>query len=145
MRLRPAKPADADAVAAVFTPSFAGLAYLPRLHTAEEDRAHFRGLLERGHELWVAEEDGRIRGFAHLHEDVLQHLYVHPEAQGRGIGSALLDRVKERRPDGFQLWVFQRNEGARRFYERHGMRLVEVTDGAGNEEREPDARYEWRP
>jgi ribosomal protein S18 acetylase RimI-like enzyme len=48
-------------------------------------------------------------------------------------------------PDGLQLWVFQKNVGARRFYERHGFRLVELTDGAGNEENEPDARYEWRP
>jgi hypothetical protein len=34
---------------------------------------------------------------------------------------------------------------ARSFYERRGLRLVELTDGAGNEEREPDALYEWRP
>jgi GNAT superfamily N-acetyltransferase len=143
VHLRLATLADADAVAAVFTPSFAGLDYLPRLHTAEEDRAHFRGLLLRGDEFWVAEESGSALGFAHLHEDVLEHLYVHPDAQGRGIGSRLLERVKERRPEGFRLWVFQRNEGARRFYERHGMRLVQITDGAGNEEREPDAMYEW--
>jgi len=53
--------------------------------------------------------------------------------------------VKQERPDGFPFWVFQRNEGARRFYERHGCRLVELTDGSGNEEKEPDALYEWRP
>ena len=47
--------------------------------------------------------------------------------------------MKELRPGGFTLWVFQRNTGARRFYERRGLRLVELTDGAGNDEREPDA------
>jgi hypothetical protein len=26
---------------------------------------------------------------------------------------------------------------------RRGFRLVEMTDGRGNEEREPDALYEW--
>jgi hypothetical protein len=31
-----------------------------------------------------------------------------------------------------------RNERA---YEERGFRLVELTDGSGNEEREPDARY----
>ena len=56
-----------------------------------------------------------------------------------------MDKAKELRPAGFRLWVFQRNDGARRFYERHGLTLVELTDGAGNEEREPDARYDWRP
>jgi len=40
------------------------------------------------------------------------------------------------------FWVFQRNLAARRFYERHGSRLIEMTDGALNEEREPDALYE---
>ena len=41
--------------------------------------------------------------------------------------------------EGLQLWVFQRNVGARRFYERHGFTLTELTDGSRNEEREPDA------
>ena len=41
------------------------------------------------------------------------------------------------------LWVFQKNEGARRFYERHGFELVKLTDGAENMEREPDALYRW--
>ena len=41
--------------------------------------------------------------------------------------------------------MFQKNEGARRFYERHGFRLVRLTDGDGNMEKEPDALYEWRP
>jgi hypothetical protein len=41
--------------------------------------------------------------------------------------------------------VFQRNERARTFYERRGCHVVELTDGSGNEEREPDALYEWVP
>jgi ribosomal protein S18 acetylase RimI-like enzyme len=74
---------------------------------------------------------------------VLERLYVDPEAQNRGVGGALLKKAKELRPDGFVLWVFQKNEGARRFYERHGFRLVKLTDGAQNSEREPDALYAW--
>ena len=54
-------------------------------------------------------------------------------------------RARERRPAGFRLWVFQANTGARRFYERDGCTLVKLTDGADNEEREPDALYEWLP
>ena len=42
-----------------------------------------------------------------------------------------------------QLWTFQRNAQARRFYEARGFVVVEQTDGAGNEEKEPDARYLW--
>ena len=47
------------------------------------------------------------------------------------------------RPDGLELWTFQVNVGARRFYERHGFRAVELTDGSANEEHEPDVRYVW--
>jgi hypothetical protein len=42
------------------------------------------------------------------------------------------------------LWTFQRNAQARRFYEARGFALVEETDGAGNEEKEPDALYLWK-
>jgi hypothetical protein len=59
-------------------------------------------------------------------------------------GRPLLEHVKRLRPERLELWVFQKNEGARRFYERHGFRLVRTTNGAGNVEQEPDALYEWR-
>ena len=50
--------------------------------------------------------------------------------------------AKERRPRGLQMWTFQANGGARRFYERHGFVVMEATDG-DNEERAPDVRNEW--
>jgi GNAT superfamily N-acetyltransferase len=74
---------------------------------------------------------------------VLERLYVEPDVQGQGIGTALLEQAKALRPGGLVLWVFQKNTGARRFYERHGFRLVKLTDGAENMEREPDALYQW--
>jgi GNAT superfamily N-acetyltransferase len=143
--LRRAGAEDAEAVADVFVASFAGLTFLPALHTEAERREWIASTMLPGHEVWVAESHGRIVGFAALGEALLGHLYVHPSAQGRGLGGRLLAKAKERRPRGFDLWVFQANEGARRFYERHGLECVELTDGAGNEERTPDARYAWRP
>jgi GNAT superfamily N-acetyltransferase len=144
--LRPAGSADAAEIAEIFLEAHAdAMPYLPRLHTDDEVRGWIRDVVLPGDEVVVAEVDGRLAGFAALDEDLLDHIYVHPELQGRGIGDALLARVKELRPGGFRLWVFQRNTGARRFYERRGLRLVELTDGAGNDEREPDALYEWRP
>ena len=56
-----------------------------------------------------------------------------------------VDRAKAAHPDGLQLWTFQANAPAQRFYERHGFHEVERTDGAGNEERSPDIRYRWQP
>jgi GNAT superfamily N-acetyltransferase len=137
--IRRATAADVEEVVAIFEPSFALLDFLPKLHTHEENLAFFRRLIVEG-ECWLA--DG---GFALLKDDVLWHLYVHPDAIGTGVGHALFEHAKTRRPGGFEFWVFQQNERARRFYEAHGARAVEFTDGSGNEEQTPDVRYEWRP
>ena len=89
----------------------------------------------------------RITGFAAIHDEPekiwLDHLYIAPIAQGLGLGSALLDKVRTQRPQGFSLWTFQQNRGARRFYERHGLTLARLTDGRDNEEKLPDALYVW--
>jgi GNAT superfamily N-acetyltransferase len=119
--------------------------YLPELHTERETRDWVRDVVLDRDEVHVADAEGRVVGFVALAGSLLDHLNVEPDVQGRGIGSALLELAKELRPDGFDLWVFQRNAKARAFYERRGLRLVELTDGAGNDEREPDARYAWRP
>lgn len=69
---------------------------------------------------------------------MVEHLYVQPDFQRAGIGSALLEVAKSRRPGGLRLWVFQRNHGARAVYARHGFTEVRFTDGPDNEEQEPD-------
>ncbi|HYY74961.1 MAG TPA: GNAT family N-acetyltransferase [Gaiellaceae bacterium] len=144
--VRSARPEDSEAVADVFLAArAAAMPYLPDLHTAEETRAWIRHVVLAEHEVRVVEAEGAVAGFVALGPKTVEHLYVRPELKGRGIGVALLDVAKELRPHGFRLWVFQRNVGARRFYERHGLHVVELTDGAANEEREPDALYEWRP
>jgi GNAT superfamily N-acetyltransferase len=144
--VRRARPADADAVADVhLAATREAMPYLPELHTDSETRDWVRDVVLDRDDVHGADADGRVVGFVALAGSLLEHLYVEPDAQGRGIGSALLDLAKELSPDGFDLWVFQRNAKARGFYERRGLRLVELTDGAGNEEREPDARYAWRP
>ena len=147
LRIRAASPDDADAVAAVFIASFRTLTFLPRLHTDEETTDFITNTVMAEDEVVVAEVEGEIVGFVAMSSggDFLEHLYVHPDLQGRGIGTALLERAKARMPGGFRLWVFQANTGARRFYERHGLRVVKLTDGAGNEEKTPDALYEWLP
>jgi putative acetyltransferase len=146
LTLRRARSEDAGAVAEIHVLARReSTPYLPEVHTDDETRAFFRGVVAERAEVVVAESEGQVVGFAALGSELLEHLYVDPRFQGRGIGSALLERAKELRPQGFRLWVFQRNEEARRFYERRGFRLVELTDGTGNEEREPDALYEWRP
>ena len=145
MLVRPARDDEIDAIVEVHLASFRGLTFLPLVHSDQEIRRWLRDEMLPSHEVWVAESDGDVAGFAALKGDLLGHLYVRPDLQRRGVGTALLEVVKQERPDGFHFWVFQRNEAARSFYESRGCRLVELGDGSGNEEREPDARYEWTP
>lgn len=109
-----------------------------------EVRAWFAGWDLSVRETWVAQgAEGALVGYAVLEGDWLDSLYVAPEASGQGIGSALLDLVKQLRPSGFGLWVFESNHPARRFYRRHALVELERTDGADNEERSPDLRLAW--
>jgi GNAT superfamily N-acetyltransferase len=119
--------------------------YLPPLHTDDETRAWIANVVLPHQEVWVAESAGRVVGVAALDDDTLTQLYLLPAAQGRGIGSRLLETAKTRRPEGLRLYAFQRNGRARGFYERRGFVPVEFGDGSGNEEGEPDVLYLWTP
>ncbi len=145
LTLRPAGADDATVMADLY--SAARVAAVPQmpaaLHTNEEDRAWMAARLADRHEGWLAEQDGELVGFALITPTWLDHLFVRAELTGQGIGSALLDLVKALRPQGFCLWVFESNVGARRFYERHGLVALERTDGSGNEEKSPDVRMAW--
>ena len=118
------------------------LPYLPDLHTPEEDAAYFRNVVFPSSAVWLAESGNEAVGFAAARPQWLDHLYVHPSWHGRGVGTALLSMARKGQTQ-LDLWTFQANAQARRFYERHGFRPVEMTDGAGNEERMPDIRYRW--
>ena len=141
--IRRAVADDADAIATVFLAARATMTYLPQSHTEADTRAFIAGVVGTLEAL-AAVEDSRIVGFAVLREDWLDHLYILPSHFGTGIGTRLLQHLKQARPEGFRFWVFQANKAARRFYKRHGCKAVELTDGSRNEEKLPDVQYVWR-
>jgi GNAT superfamily N-acetyltransferase len=116
-----------------------------RAHTDDEVRGWMASHVVRQLETWVAEVDDQVVGLLALSPGWLEHLYLLPDWRGQGLGDRLVELAKERQPGGLELWTFQVNGPARRFYERHGFVAVEQTDGQGNEEREPDIRYRWPP
>ena len=145
MILRRATVEDAPAIAVLLRTTFrVSLPFLPELHTPEEDLWFVRERMLVRDEVWVAEEGGDLAGFIGFREGWIDHLYVHPDWQGRGVGPQLLAKPLQYR-QARRLWTFQKNTRARKFYEDRGFRLIEVTDGSANEEKEPDALYEWRP
>jgi GNAT superfamily N-acetyltransferase len=140
---RQATAADADAIAAVLSPSFRLLTFLPMQHTVAEDRWFIENVVLKQCEVMVAESAGRIVSFLARDGEDIRLLYTHPDFIGAGAGSLLLDRAKASMA-ALELWCFQANTAARRFYERHGFRAVRFTDGRDNEEKMPDVRYRWQ-
>ena len=140
---RRATTADAGAIAAVFSPSFRLLSFLPMLHTVEEDRGFIADVVLKQCDVMVAESAGRIASFLARAGEEIRLLHTHPVFIGLGAGRLLLDGAKASAA-ALELWCFQANTGARRFYERHGFRAIRFTDGQDNEEKTPDVRYRWQ-
>ena len=145
--IRPATPEDAGALAELFwqvrTESVPSIPMI--VHPRESVLPFVETVLLREFEVWVAQDDDTLVGFlALMPPDQLGHLYITSGFTGRGLGTQLLGLAKTRFPDGLQLWAFQSNEGALRFYERHGFEPVEWTEG-DNEEHAPDVRMVWKP
>ncbi len=89
VRIRVATLEDTNAIAKVFIASRDTLIFLPMLHTDQETFDFIANKVLREQEVLVAERDGRIVGFvAMAHGDFLEHMYVDPDSQGRGVGSA---------------------------------------------------------
>ena len=143
-RCRLATPQDAGGIAAVFSPSFRLLTFLPVLHTQEEDRRFIENVVLKTCEVTVAEDDSGIVSFVARHGEEIRLLYTHPASIGKGAGSLLLDAAKSSCVSALELWCFQANHQARRFYEARGFRAILITDGADNEEKMPDVRYRWQ-
>ena len=118
------------------------LPWLAGLHTPDEDTWFFREVVFAENQIWGAVEGGAIVGMIAFTSDWVHQLYVLPEAHGRGIGSALL-AIAQVDAKELQLWTFQKNAQARRFYEVRGFVAVRETDGTDNEEKEPDILYVW--
>ncbi|MGQ0743620.1 MAG: GNAT family N-acetyltransferase [Acidimicrobiales bacterium] len=114
----------------------------PPIHDDDHVRQFFAATVMPHREPWVVEDGGAIVAMMVLEPGWIDQLYVDPEHTGRGLGSLLVDLAKSVQPGGLDLWTFQSNASARRFYERHGFVEVMRTDG-DNEEGAPDVRYHW--
>lgn len=113
-------------------------------YTLEEDTEHFRDMVAAERAVWLAEVGGRLVGLLAIKDDFIDQLYVVVEEQGRGVGTALLQKARELSPSGLRLYTFQKNVRARAFYERHGFKAVRFGRSPAPEN-EPDVEYHWRP
>ncbi len=145
LALRAATAADLPALAEAHLAArrAAGDWFPPGAHGDDDVRAWVSGWDLTAYDVWLATVGDQVVGYARCTPTWLDDLYVHPDAQGSGVGTALFDLVTTLRPRGFCLWVFESNTPARAFYRSRGCLELERTDGAGNEEGAPDIRVAW--
>jgi GNAT superfamily N-acetyltransferase len=143
LELRDGRPGDGVALADVFAAARAQMRYLPALHSHDEHVTFFSASVLPTSRVTVAEGDGAPVAFSAVKDGWLDHLYVVPAHQGRGIGGALLGLAMSENPGGLSMWAFVANHRAIAFYERAGFVEVLRTDGSGNEERQPDVQLRW--
>lgn len=143
--IRPFREEDFNDATAVWNESahtaLPSIAFI-QSHTLEDDRAYFRRTYAGKADIWVAELDDRIAGLMVLVHDCVEQLFVATEAQGQGVGAALLDRAKALWPGGLRLYTHQVNQRARRFYEAHGFHAIHFGVSPAPES-EPDIEYHW--
>jgi putative acetyltransferase len=140
---RSATAGDADAIADVFSRSFRLLTFLPMLHSVEEERRFIETVILKECDVMVAEDDSGLVSFLARQDEEIRLLHTRPDRIGLGAGTQLVELAKVSGVAGLELWCFQANLRARRFYEARGFRAIRLTDGENNEERMPDTRYRW--
>lgn len=103
MRLRLATPDDAAAIAAIYAPYVSGS--IVSFETEPPDEAAMRARIAAGGDFYpwlVAEQEDRLAGYAYAcafrarpayRFAVETSVYLAPQAQGRGVGAALYERL----------------------------------------------------
>lgn len=150
VQVRPVAAGDLPAIISVWHESkrvaYPYIAQERGLTLADNDRIFREIILPRLPDgaLWVAEVAGAITGFMAIDGSYIDRLYIHPDHQRQGVGTALMRRAMALSPAGLQLHTHQKNEQARAFYEKHGFRAVKFGISPPPES-EPDVEYHWTP
>lgn len=127
MTIRRASPADAEAILDAHIASILGVCapdYSPEQISAwvsPKNAAQYIRAMTGGHLMWVAEDTGRVLGFVDLVGDMLEGLYLHPGAIGKGIGRRLLETAEQAaRAAGYRRLELYSTLTSYRFYMHMG-------------------------
>ena len=141
IQIRPALAAEAEALAEIRVDAMRpSLEAVGRFDPVRARARFLDGFMAE--ETQVLDVDGRAAGVLVLRRRpdhlYLDHLYVRPEVQGRGLGQWVMDRVKaEARARGLPIRLMALNGNrSNDFYRRCGFRAV-AEDAL-------DTVYEWR-
>lgn len=130
--IRPATPADAPALTAVWRRAVEATHHFLTPEAIEAIETDVAAWLNSGDpNLWTCERDGTPIAFLGLNDDELAALFVDPGQHRSGVGRRLVQHAVAR--GARRLSVNEGNPGARTFYERMGFHAVgrAETDDAG--------------
>lgn len=137
-----ARSLDAGALGKILAATNEQMPWLPRVHSSAEEIKYAGDMIDAG---WVrvAHVDEAIVGFIARDGNMVHALYVLPDIQKQGVGTALLQDAKDHCEE-LRLWSYQANLAATRFYASRGFAEVERTDGSTNDANLPDIQFEWK-
>lgn len=102
------------------------------LHTPERQQAYLKEKLDSGSRIFMLADDEPV-GIVSVTGSLIEDLYVLPEYQRRGYGTALLHYAIRQCESIPVLWILENNPGAARLYRREGFRETgrrnRITDG----------------
>ncbi len=91
-------------------------------------------------ETYVAKNENTLMGFISMIDEYLAAIFIKTEMQGLGIGSELINYVKEIR-DRIQLKVYKKNLKSINFYKNNGFKII--SDIIDNDTEESEYIMEW--
>jgi GNAT superfamily N-acetyltransferase len=145
VRIGPARPAEAAALARILVDWARATPWMPDVYAPAETRVLFQRMIATRHVLVARGWRGPLGFIAVDASGHVDGLYLAAAARGRGIGRRLLSRAKRRAGSrGLRLRAFARDHAARAFYARAGFAEVEGPAGSDNDAGLPEVRLEWR-
>ena len=129
--IRPRRADDRAAILAIVNAAaeaYRGVIPADRWHVPYMPSAQLDEEIAAGVTFWGYEQDGTlvgVMGFQAVRDvDLIRHAYVLPGNQQRGIGGALLKRLRQMSARQLLVGTWAAADWAIRFYQRHGFALV---------------------
>jgi GNAT superfamily N-acetyltransferase len=129
--IRPCHDNDRAAILAIINAAaevYRGVIPADRWHEPYMPRHELDSEIAAGVVFWGYEENGTlagVMGFQPVRDvDLIRHAYVLPGRQGRGLGGALLQQLRQLSTRRILVGTWEAAHWAIRFYRRHGFEVV---------------------